>query len=692
MKNKRNKLLWISCYALSLTLILGTTLIAWFLFERQRIQEEYTSSRAALQHELDDFATTLRVSMQRSSDALKSLSTIISLEPNMGEERFDELASMLFLGLRNFRSVALAPDLVVSCVYPKRNNENVVGLNYRELPSQLEAVERVVDANDVIIAGPVELVQGGVGLIARDSVFATDPATGKKTFWGITSLAINFEGLLFDAGVQDLGYEIAIRGKDGLGAVGEVFYGEPRLFGQNPINARVELPVGSWWIAAVPKGGWAAPTDVIFKIRLAFFIAGLSLVAMTWLGLRLLQLRIRAVKQLTSAINSIDDGFAYYDADDRLIICNDKYKELYSVSQDLMVPGAFFKDIIRGGIKRGQYPEAQGQEEKWLAERLRAHKSANSVVEQQLDDGRWLKIAESRTPEGGIVGFRVDITELRNAKETAERANLAKSEFLDVMSHELRTPLTVVLGGTPFLCKPELLPAASKLYATLDEQGEAGEAVRRDVDALLGALKTLAGKVDRSAKHLLTLINDVLDFSKIEAGRMDMSLSDLEAFDVVAELLEDFEQKASDKGLELINEVTPQMIHVDEVRLRQVFINIIGNAIKFTDEGSISITSERAGDFVCFHVTDTGCGIPEDSVQQVFEKFTQVDSSSKRKAGGTGLGMAISKRIVEMHGGVISATSVMGQGSTFSFTMPLSGAQGSSDDVTDKSSDSEIAA
>ncbi|GAA6209031.1 hypothetical protein NBRC116601_23240 [Cognatishimia sp. WU-CL00825] len=671
MQGNRTNYLWMLSYLFSAVFVFLIGSIGWFFFEKQRLAEEHMQGRATVQSELEEVVANLEGAISRNTDLIRAVAAVIAVEPNIPQERFEQLVKQIFADRPEVKNVAAAPNLVIKYMYPLKGNEAAVGLNYREVPAQYAAVKHAINAPDVVVAGPVDLVQGGVGLIARKAVYAIHPVTRETQFWGIISLVIDYEQMFAQLGIPDLPFAFALRGKDSLGSTGELIFGESRIFGQRPVTARVNLPEGSWWAAAVPQEGWQGPMQLMWTIRVSFLLSALVVTLLIWVGLRLVQLRMKAVAQLTNAINSIDDGFALYDADDRLITCNDKYKELYSVSADLFVPGNKFADIIHEGIKRGQYPEAKGREAAFLSERLAAHRAADAAVEQQLDDGRWLKIAESRTPDGGTVGFRVDITELKNAKEVAERANLAKSEFLDVMSHELRTPLTVVLGGTPFLCRPELLPASSKLFATLEARGEEVADVKQDVDAMLGSLKTLAGKVERSAKHLLTLINDVLDFSKIEAGRMDVDFDDIRADVIVDELLEEFALKAAEKSLTLEQDVVPQLIRADITRMRQVLINILGNAIKFTDSGTVRVTTEVVGGFLRFDITDTGSGIPKDRLHEVFDKFTQLDSSSRRKAGGTGLGMAISKRIVEMQGGEISVTSKVGVGSTFSFTVPL---------------------
>ena len=161
---------------------------------------------------------------------------------------------------------------------------------------------------------------------------------------------------------------------------------------------------------------------------------------------------------LTAAIDAINEAFVIYDAEDRLLFCNDKYRQVYATSADLIVPGAAFEDIIRGGIDRGQYREAVGREEEWIQERLAAHRTGNISNVQQLDDGRWVRSIESKTSDGYTVGFRVELTELIQAKEAADAANRAKSLFLANMSHEIRTPMNAILGLSHLCLQSDLAP------------------------------------------------------------------------------------------------------------------------------------------------------------------------------------------------------------------------------------------
>ncbi|RAP40606.1 hybrid sensor histidine kinase/response regulator [Rhodovulum viride] len=371
-----------------------------------------------------------------------------------------------------------------------------------------------------------------------------------------------------------------------------------------------------------------------------------------------LGINITDMMRMWASVEAIPDAFVLYDYEDRLVMCNDRYREFYAESAEAMVPGARFEDVLRHGLAHGQYPEALGREEEWLTERMTNHQKPGAPVEQRLADGRWLRILEQRTPDGGIVGLRVDITEqkrqqeaLDQARVAAEAANRAKSAFLANMSHELRTPMNGVVGMAELLCETDM-SEEQRLYAhTIRESGEA----------------------------LLGLLNDVLDYSKIEADKLTLHPEPFDLERIIHEVVMLLQAPARDKQLDMLIDYDiflPTRFVGDGVRVRQILTNLVGNAVKFTEEGHVLVRvvgiEDAPGSYqIHLIVEDTGIGISPDLQEHIFGEFNQVDDQENRKFEGTGLGLAITKRLVGMMEGEIWLVSEKGEGACFGIRLTL---------------------
>jgi adenylate cyclase len=365
--------------------------------------------------------------------------------------------------------------------------------------------------------------------------------------------------------------------------------------------------------------------------------------------------KAQARQRLVDAIESISEGFALYDADDRIVLWNSRYKEiLYPEVEDFIEPGMPFETIIRRAAERGLIESAKGRLEEWVAERLASHRNPGGIHLQHRYGDRWIQFSERKTQDGGTVAVFTDVTELKRreaelaaARDAAMEATQAKSKFLANMSHELRTPLNAIIGLTEML---------------EEDAQELGQ------DDFVEPLQ----RVRSAGNHLLHLINEILDLSKIEAGRIELHAQEIDLDGLVQDVVATVQPLAEKNRNRLQIRQAAQLgrMHGDLTRLRQVFLNLLSNACKFTEDGEVVLEVARSARDLTFTVRDTGIGITPEQLGRLFQEFSQADSSTTRKYGGTGLGLAISRRLCQLMGGDITVESREGVGSSFTVRLP----------------------
>ncbi len=313
--------------------------------------------------------------------------------------------------------------------------------------------------------------------------------------------------------------------------------------------------------------------------------------------------------------------------------------------------------------QRGEFGACVGTFDDWFRGFLAEHAGPTPVWEHHRANGKIIEVRSSNLSDGRVVRTFTDITErkqsedaLRAARDGANRSAQAKSEFLAMMSHEIRSPMSGLLG------------IIELLHETGLDQDQ-----RHMIELLRG-----------SGASLLRVLNDVLDFSKIDAGKIELQMEQIELRQFVSALIGSIASNAGAKDLSLAADVAPELptwISTDAARLRQILVNLLGNAIKFTAAGSVRLmvsgtTLPDLGRTVAFAVSDSGIGIATESIGRLFEPFTQADASTTRTFGGTGLGLSISRRLARLLGGDIAVTSELGHGSVFTLCIPLVAAGG----------------
>jgi signal transduction histidine kinase/DNA-binding NarL/FixJ family response regulator/HPt (histidine-containing phosphotransfer) domain-containing protein len=410
-----------------------------------------------------------------------------------------------------------------------------------------------------------------------------------------------------------------------------------------------------------PKHEKKTIVDVKPSTRLGIFLAAACfLMNMVYLGTMFNKANSGAVPgRVRSALDNLTEGLLVLDRNGQIVLANKVFGQNVDTEETDGLHGKRPQEMFdwrdNNGDAVNSYPWIEAAEKgEQVMDRILMLQTG--VDEDGAPSVSTFKVncapvmAESSKGNGVLVSFE-NVTELERSKQAAEDANKAKSDFLANMSHEIRTPMNAILGFTDWL-----------------QRGLAN-----DKDEELEYLST----IHSSGSHLMELINDILDLSKIEAGKMEIVKEKHSPFQIINDVANILRVRAEDKGVNVnvvFDSKIPAKINTDDVRLRQVVTNLVGNAIKFTSEGSVDIVSRfvdqgPGNGLLEVEIHDTGIGMTQEQTEKIFSPFVQADSSVTRKFGGTGLGLAISKRIVESLGGEIEVTSEAGAGSVFKFAI-----------------------
>ncbi|MBT1073398.1 response regulator [Pelotalea chapellei] len=712
---------------------------------------------------------------------------------------FDMLAANLIRTYSGINTLEWAPNGVISKAYPLAGNEKAIGHDLLTDPKRRDEALTALQTGKLTLAGPFELIQGGVAAVGRLPVFR-DKDEGKP-FWGFTIVLIKIPDLLQNTSIDQLVkagylYELWRVGPDGK---------SPYVFSTNrttehwssPVHISIAVPNGTWTLSVMPKKGWTSPAELPIFYFLSFMCALLVSIFANMLLQRAALRRdhenalLRSSQEIRDLYDQAPCGYHSLNSEGVIVQINDTELKMIGLTRDQVLGKMKFSDLLtpesrrvfqeefqqfkkRGWVNNleceivhmdgtiltvllsatairdisGNYVmsrstilditarkqaeealrmrtaelEESTQNQQMLKQAIEASPVAVVITDHKgiieyvnpnvtkitgyaleeligqnprvLKSGlqpaeyyveMWATLAMGKqwngelcnmkkngeiywesasiTPVKGptdevihYVAVKEDVTErkhfiqeLKNAKHIAESANRAKSAFLANMSHEIRTPLNAILGFSELALKTHLTPKQHDYIK----------------------------KISSSGKSLLGVINDILDFSKIEANRMELERTGFALETVLTQVISVIQHKALEKGIEFLlshSANVPSHLIGDPLRLGQVLMNLLINAVKFTEAGEVELSIDLIGQSqdklqICFTIRDTGIGMTPEQIGTLFQPFTQADSTTTRRFGGTGLGLSISKRLVEMMGGEIRVESVEGQGSSFSFTV-----------------------
>jgi two-component system cell cycle sensor histidine kinase PleC len=407
---------------------------------------------------------------------------------------------------------------------------------------------------------------------------------------------------------------------------------------------------------------------------------------------RLAEASRMADMRLRDAVEAISEAFVLWDAENRLVLCNRKYQELYRLPDELVQPGITYRDILAGGL------------DPIIANTLPAETKSEigaRSIEARIDDGRWLQINERRTKDGGFVSVGTDITALKQhenqllqnereltatvrdlrksrqqlerqaqqlvelaekyarEKDRAEDANRVKSEFMANVSHELRTPLNAIIGFSDLML--------SGAFGNLGDE----------------KYHEYCTDIRQSGHFLLEIISDILDMTRLESGRISLDLERIDLAALIAETVRAFSADAEHSQVRLETDIPDGLnLIADRKAIRQILFNLVSNAIKFTTEGGdVRIIARNSSDAIMVIIEDTGIGIPEEALNKLGRPFEQVQSQLTRNHKGSGLGLAIAHSLAELHHGSMTISSTPGIGTTVTVALPDPKLQGQSGDV-----------
>jgi signal transduction histidine kinase/HAMP domain-containing protein len=356
-------------------------------------------------------------------------------------------------------------------------------------------------------------------------------------------------------------------------------------------------------------------------------------------------LRRSAENRLADALETSREGVMLVGADGQIVMANSTLRSFFPAVAFQLVPGTPFDDAL--AVMQDQLAPERAKDD---------DVDASGHAELELADGRWLRMTVSATSEGGSIVFLSDFTaikereeHLRRAKREAEAANASKSRFLANMSHELRTPLNAIIGFSEIISGQYFGAVGNPRYLEY------------------------SGDVLKSGRHLLAVINDVLDLSKSEAGKMVLDARGVDMCEVLQDCIAMMREQCADAGLSF---ATPELARSlplvgDAAKLRQIFLNLLSNAIKFTERGGrVSLQVAETADGIAVTVADTGIGMDPEDVEVAFQPFAQVDNRLERRYEGTGLGLPLTRALVDLHGGNIRVDSARGRGTAVTVTFP----------------------
>lgn len=625
-------LIWASRLAI-LILMVAVSL----LLDAAGTSNHRTDVRQQWQNELDEVSLNLQSTIIQNIQTVWGLAANVAVEPNIDDERFRDLASVIFQLAPQLRNIGLAPDFVIRHIYPLEGNEAALGLDLSKGSLSPAQIERLFESRQAVYSGPINLVQGGQGLAGRIPIFERDSGN----FWGVISVILDLERMYRAAGILPMkdSMRFVLSRSDNPQNQADIFLGEATTDWQSPVASTMNMPGTRWTLFAEPAQGWPDHPEAPLLTR-GLLIAMVLLVTGVSFWLTSLMLKDREMqRRFWGLFEQAPIGIALYSRHrNALLRSNRAFDQCFgNLARSLQ----FFE---RGFDQHGQpIPGGLG-----IQKRLENDVSFSGVEGYLPGPDQTLKPIM-------LQGLRLEthdsesvvwlITEDISAQKKADRL---KNEFISTVSHELRTPLTSISGSLGLLAN--------------DAVGQLPEKASK-----------LANIAYRNSRQLALLINDLLDVEKLAAGKMPFVLDEYPLPQLIHECVENMEPYAREREVRLhMGQLADVPVKVDQQRFHQAVSNLLSNAVKFSPKNArVDVFTEAHQDSIRLCIRDHGEGIAPEFRERIFQKFSQADASDRRAIGGTGLGLAITRELMLQMKGTVDYSSTPGEGAVFWLELPV---------------------
>jgi sensor domain CHASE-containing protein/signal transduction histidine kinase len=581
----------------------------------------------------------------------KGVAAYVSLHPDVDNAEFQRLAKILIKNDSVISTMALSKDGVIGSIFPEKGHEAAIGLNLMVHPNRKEIVEKTIETHQTFVAGPVELVEGGTAFISYTPIF--NKKLENEPFWGVTDIVIYRDRLFRDAQLlpRVKRFEFALQGIDGKGTEGDIFWGNPDIFGRKPVVATVDLPTGNWILAAAPVNGWNNYLNQDNLLYYILILSSLIISVLIWLFVRSLVKIKNNERELRAIFHSMYNLIIEFNKDGQYVKIAPTNKSLLVLPEDHLL-GKSVYDIFDPALASLFY---QSINECLAQDKLVDIEYPMKIKGKDL----WFMARISKRSDDSVIFNAYDITEkkhwiesIRESENSLKELNTMKDKFFSIIAHDLKTPV----GN--FMSLSRLLN---------DEFEELDDPQKKEILILL----------QQSGTETYELLNNLLNWTLSQQKAIKIEWKEYNLHNLCDQSVNSLNPLCAVKNIQINNDTDPAIAVVcDENLTKTIIRNLVSNAIKFSYDGEIiSLRSEQKiiGDqsYYLLKVEDKGVGMNQETLGRLFKECRAKTTLGTRNESGTGLGLILCKEFIEKQGGFIEVKSQPGEGSTFIVGFPF---------------------